>query len=358
MLGTGGAFMVDLFGDLTRCQSVYFVVNTGGGAFRYNNRPPVNGTCTYDHIPIAAVESDLGSFIWHTLRLEARDDILTAYLDGTRVSVIRNPLPSTFAASGLVSVPEGAVPPVQFDDVVVNAISPRDDRDLVWLRGEVYCLQDFSTGQSGLALEAALLGDYVDSIWMLGPQEVGQQSFMLYPDGACATTAAAFSGRLSPTARCAPDVQSDPAARRHRSHGRRFSVPHRGAYPLTDGPRAIQAALDERGIQLSWDAVPPVEGGFNPGGAYLIRVVDANLPASMRLFGPLYEDRGASSVPRYQIPWGRLFRPPTATGVALDELPDGQYQIEVWAVTTRLPAGTSAGDLFRRDDQMTSPARS
>ncbi len=128
--------------------------------------------------------------------------------------------------------------------------------------------------------------------------------------------------------------------------GRRFSVPHRGAYALTSAPRAVRASLDERGIQLNWEAVPPVEGGFNPGGAYLIRVVDANLPASMRLFGPLYEDRGAASVPRYQIPWSRLFRPPTATGLALDELPDGQYQIEVWAVTTRPSSGDECRAIY------------
>jgi hypothetical protein len=239
------------------------------------------------------------------------------------------------------------VPPVQFDDVVVNAISPRDARDLVWLRGEVYCLQDFSTGQSGLALEAALLGDYVDSIWMLGPQEVGQQSFMLYPDGALRDDGSrVFWQTLSNGSLRSGMYSLIPLHDGIEVTGRRFSVPHRGAYPLTDGPRAIQAALDERGIQLSWDAVPPVEGGFNPGGAYLIRVVDANLPASMRLFGPLYEDRGASSVPRDQIPWGRLFRPPTATGVALDELPDGQYQIEVWAVTTRPSSGDECRGIY------------
>jgi len=64
------------------------------------------------------------------------------------------------------------------------------------------------------------------------------------------------------------------------------------------------------------------------------------------MFNPLYEDRGAASVPRYLIPWGRLYRPPDARGLSLEELPDGDYLIEVWAVSAR----PSTGDECRAID--------
>ena len=76
-------------------------------------------------------------------------------------------------------------------------------------------------------------------------------------------------------------------------------------------------------------------GGFNPGGAYLIRVREASLERPASLFETVYEDRGAASVPRYLIPWGRLYRPPNATGQSISELPDGAYVVEVWAVSGR-----------------------
>ena len=339
MLGAGGALTVDLFGDLTRCQSVFFLVNANGGEFRYNNREPVDGACIHDQIPIMSGGEPVSSFIWHTLRLEARDDLLTAYLDGTRVAVVRNPLPATLPPSGILGVPDGANPPVLFDDLVVNQISPRDDRDLVWQHGEIFCLQDFATGENGVVLEASIEGDYVDAVWALGPGDLAHQSYMLYPDPALIDGARHFQ-YTSVTGALESGVYTlVPLHEGVEITGRRFTAPHRGLYPLTAAPRAIAATLNERGIQLSWEAVPPVEGGFNPGGAYLIRIVPSNGDPIETLFTPLYEDRGAASVPRYLIPWSRLFRPPTASGPALDELPDGAYVVEVWAVSGRPSSG-------------------
>ena len=244
-------------------------------------------------------------------------------------------------------MPDGANPPVLFDDLVVNQISPRDDRDLVWQHGEFFCLQDFATGENGVVLEASIEGDYVDAVWALGPGDLAHQSYMLYPDPALIDGARHFQ-YTSVTGALESGVYTlVPLHEGVEITGRRFTAPHRGLYPLTAAPRAIAATLNERGIQLSWEAVPPVEGGFNPGGAYLIRIVPSNGDPIEALFTPLYEDRGAASVPRYLIPSSRLFRPPTASGPALDELPDGAYVVEVWAVSGRPSSGTNAGPSTR-----------
>ncbi len=334
LLQQGSAFFVDLYGDLTRCQSVFYAINTGGGAFRYNNREPVGGVCSRDNIVIARSQNPISGYVWHTLRLEARDDILIVLLDGSRLDVVRNPLPATLGPNGILSVPEGATAPVLFDDFVVNVISPRDDRDLVWLSGDVYCLQDFSTGSTGMALEATIEGDYVDAIWVIGPSDVRQQSFMLYPaeqpGPARHYTAYNAARSLRPGTYTFIPLHDGVEVT-----GRRLISPHRGSYPLADAPRDIRVAITEQGMQLSWQPVSPVEGGFNPGGSYLIRLHRADASPQQRLFNPLYEDRGASSVPRYLIPWGRLYRSPSARGVPLEQLPDGEYLIEVWAVSAR-----------------------
>ena len=339
-LGQGGAFAFDLFGDIARCQRVSFEVSENGIDARYNNRAPIGGNCPTDNIALATFTEPISAFLWHTLRLEARDTLLIVNLDGVRLTVLRNPLAPGIGPSGMLSVPEGAAPPVLFDDFVVNLLNPRDDQDLVWLAGDAFCVQDFAEGgQWGVALEAAIEGDYVDAIWTLGPSNITTQSFMLYPDdlGVPGTRHYAYyeAGQQLEVGNYVMIPLHDGVE----VTGRRLLTPHRGTYLLPEAPRNITATLTDRGIQLSWDPVGTVEGGFNPGGAYLIRVHAADSTMQERLFAPLYEDRGASSVPRYLIPWGSLYRPPSAQGAAIDSLPDGEYVIEVWAVSARPSTG-------------------
>ncbi len=340
LLGTGGAFGIDLFGDIARCQRVTFTVSEGGISVHTNNRAPVGGTCPTDDIEIAAFEEPISGFVWHTLRLEARDSLMIANLDGVRLSVLRNPLPASIPPIGMLSVPEEAALPILFDDFVVNLINPRDDRDLVWRSGDAFCIQDFSgVGRTGMALEAVIEGNYVDAIWALGPAEVGEQSFMLYPETTADGLARRYTIYEAGQQLLAGNYVLIPLHDGLEVTGRRFLTAHRGGYALVDAPHNITAALTDRGIQIAWDPVPGVEGGFNPGGSYLIRLHPADADFATRIFNPLYEDRGAASVPRYLIPWGRLYRPPTASGAALDELPDGEYLIEVWAVSARPSTG-------------------
>ena len=345
LLDQGSAFSFDLFGDFTRCQSVYFSISQSGGAFRYNNREPVNGSCIRDDIVIATLEEPISGFIWHTLRLEARDDILIVFLDGVRLDVVRNPLPATLGPTGILSVPASSSGPILFDDFVVNILSPDASHDLTWLAGDVYCVQDFATDGTAIALEAAIAGDYVEAVWAVGPQEVRQQSYMLYPDEDSDITRHYWY--YEPSGQLLTGIYTlIPLHDGVEVTGRRLISPHRGEYPLTNAPRHITAAFDERGILLSWTPVIPVPGGFNPGGAYLIRLHRADASLTDRLFNPLYEDRGASSVPRYLLPWGRLYRPPGARGPLLEDLPDGDYLLEVWAVSGR----PSSGDECRAID--------
>ncbi|MBN1964147.1 MAG: protein kinase [Anaerolineae bacterium] len=349
LLGQGGAFTFDLFGDLTRCRSVSFFANRSGGEFRYNNREPVGGECPRDNLTITATGQEISSFVWHTVRLEARDDILHAYLDGVLVAVVRNPLPSTIGPNGILTVPEGIVPPVLFDDFVVNAIDPRSDRDLVWVGGEVYCLQDYATGLTGVAAEAVMEGDYVDAVWVIGPRDAGEQTFMLYPDG-LTDAGNTHYGYVGWGNGLRDGMYTFiPLHDGLEVTGRRFSVPHRDQYPLVDAPRDVQVEVTELGLQLSWTAVTPVEGGFNPGGTYMIRVQAAGTSATERLFYPVYEDWGAASVPRYLLPWGTLYRPPNARGTLLENLPDGQYEVEVWAVSTRASTGDECRAIDSRE---------
>ncbi|MBN2470496.1 MAG: hypothetical protein JXN59_07220, partial [Anaerolineae bacterium] len=338
-LGQGGAFAFDLFGDIARCQRVSFNVMEGGIEARYNNQVPVGGRCPTDNIPLVTFEEPISGFVWHSLRLEARDRLIIVHLDGVRLTVLNNPLPSSIGPGGMLHVPEDAAPPILFDDFVVNLINPRDDRDLVWLVGDAFCVQDFAgEGQLGVALDAAIEGDYVEAIWALGPRDVTRQSFMLYPAPASADRTRYTYFEMGMALEAGNYVMI-PLHEGLEVTGRRLLTAHRGGYLLPDAPRNITASLTDRGIQLAWDPVATVEGGFNPGGAYLIRVQAANTPPEVRLFNPLYEDRGASSVPRYLIPWGSLYRPPTASGTALDALPDGEYSIEVWAVSARPSTG-------------------
>jgi serine/threonine protein kinase len=352
-----GVFSVDLFGDLTRCQAAYFEVSESGIAIRYNNRAPVAGTCPRDDIRITELQEPISGFVWHTLRLEARDDIMIVHLDGVRLSVVRNPLPSNIGPSGIISLPGNAETAVWFDDFVINTLNPSDARDLVWTSGDAYCVQDFAAGTESAAIEAAIEGEYVDAIWAVGPSDVAEQSYMLYP----------FPGNIlygDNVRRYAYYGPNDTLVSGTYSliplHGdvevtsRRLNSPNRGGYQLPDAPRNIQATLTDQGIQLTWNPVAPMEGVFNPGGSYLIRIhpIDANL--FTRLFRPLYEDRGASSVPRYVIPWGRLYRPPTARGILLEDLPDGTYLIDIWAVSGRPSSGDECRAIdFRETLQMT-----
>lgn len=353
-LGQGGAFAFDLFGDISRCQRVSFVVSEGGVEARYNNNAPVGGTCPDDNIPIATFPDPISGFVWHTLRLEARDSLLILHLDGVRLTVLRNPLPQSIGPSGIISIPADATPSILFDDFVVNLLNPRDDRDLVWLSGDAFCIQDFGleNEHTGIALEAAIEGTYVDEIWAIGPSNVTTQSYILYPDEqGDITTNEGATARLytifEPNRKLeSGDYVLIPLHDGVEVTGRRLLTPHRGTYALTDAPRDISATFTDRGIELAWPPVTTVEGGFNPGGTYLIRLHRAEADAFTRLFAPLYEDRGASSVPRYLFPWGMLYRPPTASGTALNELPDGEYIIEIWAVSAR----PSTGDECRAYD--------
>jgi serine/threonine protein kinase len=357
-LGQGGQFSVDLFGDLTRCQATTFTVTEDGVAVRYTNQTSFGGSCRREFIPITIIDEPISGFVWHTLRLEARDSLMLVFLDGVRLNNIRNPLPSTVGPSGMLALPEDAETPVLFDDFVVNLLNPSDTQDLVWRAGDAYCVQDFGAGSTGVALEARIEGDYVDAIWGIGPSDVSQQSYMLYPD---------------PVANTLPDAPSSQPDVSHYTYfeanqalnsgtyalvplhegvevtGRRLITPHRDGYTLPDAPRAMDVALTERGLQLSWQPVQPVEGGFNPGGAYLIRVQPASGAMTTHLFSPLYEDRGAASVPRYLLPWGQLYRPPTASGIALDTLPDGDYLIQVWAVSSRPSSGDECRAIDNRE---------
>jgi hypothetical protein len=240
----------------------------------------------------------------------------------------------------MLAISEGATTPILFDDFVVNLLNPRDDRDLVWRSGDAFCIQDFSgAGRTGMALEAVIEGDYVDAIWALGPADVEEQSFMLYPETTADGLARRYTIFEADQRLLAGNYVLIPLHDGLEITGRRFLTAHRGTYPLVDAPHNITAALTDRGIQLAWDPVAGVEGGFNPGGAYLIRLHRADADFATRIFAPLYDDRGAASVPRYLIPWGRLYRPPTASGIAIDELPDGEYVIEVWAISARPSTG-------------------
>ncbi len=352
-LGSGGILTADFYGDLARCQVVYAQVSEGGIAVLYNNRPAVNGTCPRDDILLLRIEEAISGVLWHTLRLEARGEYLLVHLDGVRLSVIRNPLPPTIGPNGILSVPAGSALPVSFDDMAVNRLSPRDDVDLVWLGAEMYCVQDFATVPEGgrpvpgAALETAIEGTYVEAVWALGPRDVGGQSYMLYPQPDLPGQTARRYGYYGADRSLLPgEYTLVPLHDSVEVTGRRFTVAHRGGYELPGAPRNVVAALTGEGIQLAWNPVSPVEGGFNPGGAYLIRIRDAASTPSDRLLTPLFEDRGASSVPRYLIPWGRRVRPVSARGASISELPDGDYQIEVWAVSAR----PSTGDECRAID--------
>lgn len=345
-LGQGGFFEADLLGDLARCQAVYVHVNEGGVALRYNDRPAINGDCRRDAIPIVAVEESISGFVWHTLRLEVRADLLLVHLDGTRVIVAGNPLADTLEANGMLTIPVGATPPLYFDDFVVNQLNPRSDVDLVWLGADAFCVQDFATDPvtTGVALEAAIEGDYVDAIWAVGEQHVEEQSYMLYPDLADSVDQSfthywhySTGGDLEPGIIAMIPLHEDTGTEAIPLEvtGRRFITPHRGNYAFQNAPTNVRAVLTAQGIELAWIPVMPLEGGFNPGGAYLIRIHNSEAGLPDRLFNPLYEDRGAASVPRYRIPWGRIYRPPDATGPSITELPPGEYEIEVWAVSAR-----------------------
>ncbi|GAB4572271.1 MAG: hypothetical protein Kow0077_11230 [Anaerolineae bacterium] len=350
-LGQGGAFTFDLFGDIPRCQRTSFTVSETGIDVRFNNRTPVGGTCVTDNLPLATFEEQISGFVWHTLRLEARGNLMIVHLNGVRLSVLTNPLPEFIGPSGMITIPQDAAVPVLFDDFVVNLLNPSDDRDLVWLMGDAICTQDFAVENGiGLALEAMIEGSYVDAIWALGPADIASQSFMLYPgneeDSGFRHYIYYEAGKMP----LAGNYVLIPLHDGLEVTGRRFITPHRGRYAFTDAPRNINATLTDRGVLLTWEPVTPVEGGFNPGGAYLIRIHSAEADTITHLFNPLYEDRGAASVPRYLIPWGQLYRPPSATGLALNELPDGEYLIEVWAVSTR----PSTGDECRAIDSSQS----
>jgi len=346
LLGQGGKFSFDLFGDLTRCQSLQASVSEGGITIHYNNIPPVGGTCPRDDTLLGEFDDPINGFAWHTLRLEGRDRLAIVHLDGVRLGVVANPLPESVGPSGLLSVEGDSALPILFDDFVVNLLSPRDDIDLVWRLGDAYCLQDFATGEEGVALEAAIEGTYVDAVWAVGPASVSTQTYMLSPDRDVTASARHFVYLGYGRTLLPGSYTMIPLHDGLEVTGRRLSMAHRGLYRLSGAPRGVTAALIEQGILLTWEPVPPVEGGFNPGGAYLIRIHSAASSAEDRMFNPLYEDRGAASVPRYLIPWGRLYRPPDARGLSLEELPDGDYLIEVWAVSAR----PSTGDECRAID--------
>ncbi len=339
LLGLNSTFTVDLFGDLLRCRFVSFTVTPQGGVFRYNNREPVDGTCPQDGQPISTIDLPLSSFLWHTLRLEARSSTLAVYIDGQRLALASNPLPPAFGPTGLIQVPAGVTQPVLFDDLVVNVLDPNPEREVAWVAADAYCLRDLATGRQGVGLSAAIRGEGVDAVWGLGPGDVSTQTYMLQPAPDDDSGLRYYWTYRPVGGLVAGTYTFIPLRGGIEITGRRFISPHRGGYDLNDAPRDVSAVITPQGIQLAWTPVQPVERAFNPGGSYLVRLFRADAGDLERLFRSLYEDRGASSVPRYLIPWGLLNRPPSARGALLEELPDGDYFIQVWAVTGRPASG-------------------